>query len=101
MRAWVAASVLLFGVRGAHAKEGDAQVTVRGQRPRDAASEVRLDAAVLAASSARSVDDLLRQIPGVLVVQHGAEGKGVELVADAAEMAAEVPEKPQPPTPAK
>ncbi|MCB9547370.1 MAG: TonB-dependent receptor [Myxococcales bacterium] len=79
MRAWVAASVLLFGVRGAHAKEGDAQVTVRGQRPRDAASEVRLDAAVLAASSARSVDDLLRQIPGVLVVQHGAEGKGVEL----------------------
>lgn len=63
----------------AQAPEEDLGVTVRAQRPREAASEVTLDAAALQAAPARSVDDLIRQVPGLLVVQHGAEGKGAEV----------------------
>jgi outer membrane receptor protein involved in Fe transport len=46
---------------------------------RSAASEVVIGRAQLDATPARSAEDLLRTIPGALVVQHGTEGKGHQL----------------------
>ena len=43
------------------------------------ASNRELDAKTLAAAPRRSVDDLLRLVPGLLVARHGAEGKGTQL----------------------
>ncbi len=42
----------------------------------DTASGVELDADDLAAAPRRSSEDLLRQVPGLTLVQHGSEGKG-------------------------
>lgn len=49
------------------------------RRPARAASEKTLDAATLALTPADTAEDYLRLSPGVLVVQHGSEGKGHQL----------------------
>jgi len=52
---------------------------VRATRPPGTASEQRLAGRRLRLAPARSSDDLLREVPGLLVVRHGAEGKGQQL----------------------
>lgn len=42
----------------------------------ETASEVSLDAAWLGAAPRRSAEDLMRQVAGLTLVQHGSEGKG-------------------------
>lgn len=43
------------------------------------ASTTRVDQAQLQATGARSAEDYLRLIPGLLIVQHGSEGKGHQI----------------------
>lgn len=47
--------------------------------PVRAASSVALDADTIAAAPLRTAEDALRQVPGLVVVQHGNEGKGNQL----------------------
>lgn len=50
------------------------------QRPAKTASEERVEADVITtAPRRRSADDLLRLVPGVWAIQHGAEGKGQQI----------------------
>jgi outer membrane receptor protein involved in Fe transport len=55
------------------------ETVIRAPRLRWTASEFRLEGAALAAAPRRSTEDLLRLAPGLLVVQHGAEGKGHQI----------------------
>ena len=52
------------------------ETVVRAPAPDATASERRIAGPALASAPRRSTDDLLRLVPGLLVVQHGAEGKG-------------------------
>lgn len=63
---------------------GDSEPTpyhavVRVARPAGSASEHRVEGPGLHLTPARSTDALLQQVPGLLVVRHGAEGKGQQL----------------------
>jgi outer membrane receptor protein involved in Fe transport len=49
---------------------------VHAPAPETTASERRIAGPELQSAPRRSTDDLLRLVPGLLVVQHGAEGKG-------------------------
>ena len=52
---------------------------VRGRRPPGTAGARRIDTRQLAAAPRRTAEDLLRHVPGLLLVQHGSEGKGHQL----------------------
>ena len=52
---------------------------VRGRRPPSTAGARRIDDRQLAAAPRRTAEDLLRHVPGLLLVQHGSEGKGHQL----------------------
>ncbi len=52
---------------------------VRGRAPSPTASGQTLDAHTLRDTNTKSAEDLLRRVPGVTLVQHGAEGKGPQL----------------------
>lgn len=54
-------------------------VVVSERRPQTASQRTVGAAEIQAAPRRRSADDLLRLVPGVLVLQHGAEGKGQQL----------------------
>jgi len=52
---------------------------VRAEAPPRTASSRRIGTTELEAAPRRSAEDLFRQVPGLLLVQHGAEGKGHQL----------------------
>ncbi len=54
----------------------DCETEVRVPRVPRTASEQRIEGLPLQTSTARSSDETLRLVPGLLVVQHGSEGKG-------------------------
>lgn len=57
--------------------DGSATVTVVATRPRpETASTTRLDARDISAAPHRNAEEILRQVPGLTLVQHGSEGKG-------------------------
>jgi outer membrane receptor protein involved in Fe transport len=57
--------------------ESVAPVLVRAERPTaETASTTRLDRTDIAAAPARTAEEVLRQVPGMVLVQHGSEGKG-------------------------
>lgn len=58
---------------------GDHEVVVRAPRPAWTASAERIDGPTIRTAPRRSTEDLLRLVPGLLVVQHGAEGKGHQI----------------------
>lgn len=59
--------------------QGDASwVETQAAPPRDMNSQARVSAAELETTSPRTADDLLRAVPGLVVVQHGNEGKGLQ-----------------------
>ncbi len=63
-----------------HGDERGYTTVVRSKRSSRTASEEVVDAQTISASPRRrSADDLLRLVPGVLLSQHGAEGKGSQL----------------------
>ena len=63
-----------------HDDERGYSTIVRSQRSPRTASEEVIDAQTISATPRRrSADDLLRLVPGVLLSQHGAEGKGSQL----------------------
>ena len=87
VRAWLVASVL--GVTpawaqevtspsdGTAAAEEEQTVVVRGVLPATAtASQVTVSDREIEAIPVRSADDALRLVPGLVMVQHGSEGKG-------------------------
>ncbi|MEL6182330.1 MAG: TonB-dependent receptor plug domain-containing protein, partial [Myxococcota bacterium] len=63
------------------AEEGDDafSVTVEAERPRVTASERRIDREMLEVTPRTTAEDLLRLVPGLVLVQHGNEGKGHQL----------------------
>src|SRR6187551_10460 len=87
VRAWLVASVL--GVTpawaqevtspsdGTAAAEEEQTVVVRGVLPATAtASQVTVSDREIEAIPVRSAEDALRLVPGLVMVQHGSEGKG-------------------------
>ena len=54
----------------------DFDVTIEASRPRVTASERHVDRDTLDATPRTTAEDLLRLVPGVVLVQHGNEGKG-------------------------
>lgn len=57
----------------------DEPVIITDKRPRETAGERVIEAPALSVLPRRTAEDLLRAVPGLLVVQHGAEGKGHQL----------------------
>ncbi|MCY0993278.1 TonB-dependent receptor [Nannocystis sp. ILAH1] len=56
-----------------------ATVVVSDRSPRTASQRTVGPAEIAASPRRRSADDLLRLVPGVLLIQHGAEGKGQQM----------------------
>ncbi|MDC0673102.1 TonB-dependent receptor [Nannocystis radixulma] len=54
-------------------------VVVSDRSPRTASQRTVGPAEIAASPRRRSADDLLRLVPGVLLIQHGAEGKGQQM----------------------
>ncbi len=52
---------------------------VRATRPPRTASERRVEGTAIETAPRRSAEDLLRLVPGLLAVRHGAEGKGRQI----------------------
>lgn len=72
---------LAFGHEGAAPAPEEVTVTVHGP-PRDPvfASTTLVTARDFAAAPRRTAEDALRLVPGVLLVQHGSEGKGYQFL---------------------
>lgn len=57
-------------------EEAVAVTTTHAPPPQPTASTARLSAREIAAAPHRNAEEILRQIPGLTLVQHGSEGKG-------------------------
>ena len=87
------APALLLVTHASHAQEAPARiegapprvstepqtVTVRGKAPPVSASETVVDRQLLEAAPHQSGSELLREVPGVFITQHGGEGKAHQI----------------------
>ena len=55
------------------------ETVVRESRPAMSAGELAIDRETISSARPASADEILRSAPGVLIVQHGAEGKGHQI----------------------
>lgn len=74
---WILLPILVLPLRTA-ADEGDEELVVEAERPRETASERMLDRAEVEAFPARSADGLLEAMPGLHQSAHGGHGKAYQ-----------------------
>lgn len=66
-------------ITGAHDEAATQTVVVRAQAHPSSASDTVLDRRALEVTAHRSGSDLLREVPGVFVTEHGGEGKAQQI----------------------
>lgn len=83
--AWALVVALLWGAAASAQEEEpaedeslDVEVSAEGG-PRATASQRRLSGRELSLAPRKNAEDLLRLVPGLLVIQHGSEGKGHQI----------------------
>jgi hypothetical protein len=80
-----AAAMLFAPAARAHDEPADVQpvgetvVRAHRHRPARAASDRTIESSTIAAAPRRTPEDVLRLVPGLLITQHGAEGKGHQI----------------------